>query len=136
MKLNQNLNADQVLAAIKVDDVGRLADTICAHMVLSIEEKQELIEIFNPVERCKRLADILDIEIEKLHVDRSVQNRVKRQMERAQKEYYLNEKIKAIQRELGKKDEKSELEELRRKVEIGGNAEGCLRKGDPGIEAP
>src|SRR5437867_3957807 len=111
VKLSQNLNADQALAAIKVDDIGRLADTICAHMVLTIEEKQELIEIFNPVERCKRLADILDVEIEKLHVDRSVQNRVKRQMERAQKEYYLNEKIKAIQRELGKKDEKSEIEE-------------------------
>ncbi len=128
VKLSQNLNADQVLAAIKVDDIGRLADTICAHMVLSIEEKQELIEIFNPVERCKRLADMLDIEIEKLHVDRSVQNRVKRQMERAQKEYYLNEKIKAIQRELGKKDEKSEIEELRRKIETAGMPKDPLDK--------
>src|SRR5256885_2590309 len=128
VKLSQNLNADQVLAAIKVDDIGRLADTICAHMVLSIEEKQELIEIFNPVERCKRLADILDVEIEKLHVDRSVQNRVKRQMERAQKEYYLNEKIKAIQRELGKKDEKSEIEELRRKIETSGMTKDALEK--------
>jgi ATP-dependent Lon protease len=128
VKLSQNLNPDQVLAAIKVDDIGRLSDTICAHMVLSIEEKQELIEIFNPVERCKRLADILDIEIEKLHVDRSVQNRVKRQMERAQKEYYLNEKIKAIQRELGKKDEKSEIEELRRKIETAGMPKDALEK--------
>src|SRR6266481_2322772 len=128
VKLSQNLNADQVLAAVKVDDIGRLADTICAHMVLSIEEKQELIEIFNPVERCKRLADILDIEIEKLHVDRSVQNRVKRQMERAQKEYYLNEKIKAIQRELGKKDEKSEIEELRRKEETAGMPKDAYEK--------
>src|SRR5690349_2751754 len=128
VKLSQNLNADQVLAAIKVDDIGRLSDTICAHMVLSIEEKQELIEIFNPVERCKRLADILDVEIEKLHVDRSVQNRVKRQMERAQKEYYLNEKIKAIQRELGKKDEKSEIEELRRKVETIGLPKDAYEK--------
>ena len=97
-------------------------------MVLSIEEKQELIEIFNPVERCKRLADMLDVEIEKLHVDRSVQNRVKRQMERAQKEYYLNEKIKAIQRELGKKDEKSEIEELRRKIETAGMPKDALEK--------
>src|SRR5436309_15069972 len=129
VKLSQNLNADQVLASIKVDDVGRLADTICAHLVLSIEEKQELIEIFNPVERCKRLADILDVEIEKLHVDRSVQNRVKRQMERAQKEYYLNEKIKAIQRELGKKDEKSEIEELRRKIETSGMPKDAYEKG-------
>ena len=119
VKLSQNLNADQALASIKVDDVGRLADTICAHLVLSIEEKQELMEIFNPVERCKRLADILDIEIEKLHVDRSVQNRVKRQMERAQKEYYLNEKIKAIQKELGR-GEKSEFDELKKKIDGAG----------------
>src|SRR6201993_1872219 len=128
VKLSQNLNADQALAAIKVEDIGRLADTICAHLVLSIEEKQELIEIFNPVERCKRLGGILDVEIEKLHVDRSVQNRVKRQMERAQKEYYLNEKIKAIQRELGKKDEKSEIEELRRKVETIGLPKDAYEK--------
>jgi len=128
VKLSQNLNADQVLASIKVDDIGRLADTVCAHMVLSIEEKQELIEIFNPIERCKRLADILDVEIEKLHVDRSVQNRVKRQMERAQKEYYLNEKIKAIQRELGKKDEKSEIEDLRRKIETAGMPKDAREK--------
>src|SRR5437867_2616433 len=128
VKLSQNLNSEHVLTAIKLDDVGRLADTICAHMVLSIEEKQELIEIFNPIERCKRLADVLDIEIEKLHVDRSVQNRVKRQMERAQKEYYLNEKIKAIQRELGKKDEKSEIEELRRKIETAGMPKDAYEK--------
>src|SRR6516162_11742484 len=128
VKLSQNVNADQVLAAIKVDDVGRRADTICAHLVLSIEEKQELIEIFNPVERCKRLAEILDVEIEKLHVDRSVQNRVKRQMERAQKEYYLNEKIKAIQKELGKKDEKSELDELRKKIESAGMPKDAYEK--------
>src|SRR5215475_10269006 len=106
LKLSQNVNAEQVLASIRGDEIGRLADTICAHLSLSIEEKQELVEVFNPVERCKRLVDVLDVEIEKLHVDRSVKNRVKRQMERAQKEYYLNEKIKAIQRELGKKDEK------------------------------
>ena len=128
VKLSQNLNADQVLSAIKVDDIGRLADTVCSHIVLSIEEKQELIEIFNPIERCKRLTDILDVEIEKLHVDRSVQNRVKRQMERAQKEYYLNEKIKAIQRELGKKDEKSEIEDLRRKIDTAGMPKDAMEK--------
>jgi len=120
VKLSQTLNPDHVLASIRVDDIGRLSDIICSHLTISIEEKQELIEIFNPVERCKRLADVLDVEIEKLHVDRSVQNRVKRQMERAQKEYYLNEKIKAIQKELGKKDEKSELDELRKKIESAG----------------
>jgi ATP-dependent Lon protease len=128
VKLNQSLNSDQVLAAIRVDDLGRLADVICSHLTLTIEEKQELVEIFNPVERSKRLADVLDVEIEKLHVDRSVQNRVKRQMERAQKEYYLNEKIKAIQKELGKKDEKSELDELRKKIESAGMPKDAFDK--------
>ena len=120
IKLSQNVNAEQLLTAIRVDDIGRLADIICANIVLSIDAKQELVEIFNPIERCKKLVDVLEMEIEKLQVDRSVQNRVKRQMERAQKEYYLNEKIKAIQKELGKKDEKSEIDELRRKVEAAG----------------
>jgi len=120
LKLSQNVNAEQLMTAIRVDDIGRLADVIAANLVLSIEEKQELVEIFNPVERCKKLTDVLEIEIDKLQVDRTVQNRVKRQMERAQKEYYLNEKIKAIQKELGKKDEKSEIDELRRRVESAG----------------
>ena len=128
VKLSQNTNYEQVLSAIRMDDIGRLADTVCAHLTLSVEEKQELIEIFNPVERCKRLADLLDIEIEKLQVDRSIQSRVKRQMERAQKEYYLNEKIKAIQRELGKKDEKSDLDELRGKIEEAGMPKEAYEK--------
>src|SRR5262249_17725610 len=128
VKLNQNLNSEQALAAIKTDDVGRLSDVICSYLSISIEEKQELIEIFNPLERSKRLADILDVEIEKLHVDRSVQNRVKRQMERAQKEYYLNEKIKAIQKELGKKDEKSEIDDLRKKIEFAGMPKDAYEK--------
>jgi ATP-dependent Lon protease len=128
LKLSQNVNAEQVMATVRVDEIGRLADTICSHLTIPIEEKQELIEIFNPAERCKRLVDVLDIEVEKLHVDRSVQNRVKRQMERAQKEYYLNEKIKAIQRELGKKDEKSELDELRRKIEAAGMPKDAREK--------
>jgi len=120
LKLCQHTNMEQVLSTIKVDDIGRLADIICSHLVLTIEEKQELVELFNPIERCKRLADMMDLELEKLHVDRSVQNRVKKQMERAQKEYYLNEKMKAIQKELGRKDEKSELDDLRRKIDASG----------------
>ena len=128
IKLSQNPNADQVLAAVRVDDLDKLADVICSHLTLTIEEKQELIEIFNPIERGKRLADVLDVETEKLHVDRSVQNRVKRQMERAQKEYYLNEKIKAIQKELGRKDEKSELDELRKKIESAGMPKDAYEK--------
>jgi len=128
LKLSQNTNTEQLTSMLRVDDIGRMADTVCAHIVLSIEEKQELVEIFNPVERCKRLVEILDQELEKLQVDRSIQNRVKRQMERAQKEYYLNEKIKAIQKELGRKDEKSELDDLRRKVESAGMPKDAKEK--------
>ncbi|HOK48038.1 MAG TPA: endopeptidase La, partial [Bryobacteraceae bacterium] len=90
-----------------------------ANLQLTVEEKQELLEIFDPLERLNRVADILDIEIEKLSVDRTIQGRVKRQMEKAQKEYYLNEKIKAIQKELGR-GEKSEFDELRKKIEAAG----------------
>ena len=120
VKLNQNLNSESALASIRVDDLGRLTDVICSHLTIPIAEKQELIELFNPVGRCKRLSEVLGVEMEKLQVDKTVQNRVKRQMDRAQKEYYLNEKMKAIQKELGKKDEKSEFDDLRRKIASAG----------------
>ncbi|PYX77693.1 MAG: endopeptidase La, partial [Acidobacteria bacterium] len=98
VKLCQSLNYETMIAAVKIDDPARLTDTISANLQLSIEEKQELLEIFDPIERLNRIADVLDIEIEKLNMDRTIQSRVKRQMEKAQKEYYLNEKIKAIQK--------------------------------------
>ncbi|HZT38482.1 MAG TPA: endopeptidase La [Bryobacteraceae bacterium] len=119
VKLSQNVNYETMIAAIRVDDPGKLADTVGANLQLTIEEKQELLEIFDPVERLTRVAEMLDIEIEKLNVDRTIQGRVKRQMEKAQKEYYLNEKIKAIQKELGR-GEKSEIDELKRKIEAAG----------------
>ena len=100
-------------------DPAKLSDTIAQNLQLSIEEKQELLDIFDPAERLNRIADVLDIEIEKLNMDRTIQTRVKRQMERAQKEYYLNEKIKAIQKELGR-GEKSEFDELKKKIDTAG----------------
>src|SRR5438477_365311 len=119
VKLCQSLNYETMIAAVKIDDPARLTDTISANLQLSIEEKQELLEIFDPIERLNRIADVLDIEIEKLNMDRTIQSRVKRQMEKAQKEYYLNEKIKAIQKELGR-GEKSEFDELKKKIESAG----------------
>ena len=116
VKLSQNLNYETMIAAIRVDEPGKLADTVGANLQLTIEEKQELLEIFDPIDRLTRVAEMLDIEIEKLNVDRTIQGRVKRQMEKAQKEYYLNEKIKAIQKELGR-GEKSEFDELKRTIE-------------------
>jgi len=127
VKLSQNLNYETMIAAVRVDDPGRLADTVGANLQLTIEEKQELLEIFDPVERLARVADILDIEIEKLNMDRTIQGRVKRQMEKAQKEYYLNEKIKAIQKELGR-GEKSEYDELKKKIDSAGMTKEAKEK--------
>ena len=118
VKLSNNLHYDAMIAAVRVDDPGKLADTIAAHLVVSVEEKQNLLEIISPIERLNRIAAILEIEVDKLQVDRRIHSRVKKQMEKAQKEYYLNEKMKAIQKELGRKDEKgNEVDELRRKIE-------------------
>jgi len=127
VKLSQNLNYETMIAAIRVDEPGKLADTVGANLQLTIEEKQELLEIFDPVDRLTRVAEMLDIEIEKLNVDRTIQGRVKRQMEKAQKEYYLNEKIKAIQKELGR-GEKSEFDELKRKIEAAGMTKDAYEK--------
>src|SRR5499433_1677657 len=121
VKLSNNLHYDAMIAAVRVDDPGKLADTIAAHLVVGVDEKQNLLEIIAPLERLNRIAGILEIEVDKLQVDRRIQSRVKKQMEKAQKEYYLNEKMKAIQKELGRKDEKgNEVDELKKKIETAG----------------
>jgi ATP-dependent Lon protease len=127
VKLSQSLNYDTMIAAVRVEDPSKLADAIAANLQIPVEEKQELLEIFEPLERLQRVADILEGEIEKLNVDRSINTRVKRQMERAQKEYYLNEKLKAIQKELGR-GEASEIEQLKKKIESSGMPEGPMEK--------
>jgi ATP-dependent Lon protease len=119
IKLSQSLNYDTMIAAARVDDPARLSDTIAANLQLPVDEKQDLLETADPLERLNRVADILEIELEKLNVDRNINTRVKRQMERAQKEYYLNEKLKAIQKELGR-GEKNEVEELKKKIDSAG----------------
>ncbi len=119
VKLAQSLNYDSVIASVRTEDPDRLADSIAWNLQVSVEEKQELLEIIDPAERLNRIAELLEIEIEKLNVDRTINNRVKRQMERAQKEYYLNEKLKAIQKELGR-NEAAELEQLRKRIESAG----------------
>ncbi|MGH9682291.1 MAG: endopeptidase La [Candidatus Acidiferrales bacterium] len=127
VKLSQSLNYDTMIAAVRVEDPGKLSDAIAANLQIPVEEKQELLELFEPLERLNRIADILEVEIEKLNVDRSINTRVKRQMERAQKEYYLNEKLKAIQKELGR-GEANELEQLKKKIETSGMPEGPQEK--------
>ena len=118
VKLSNNLHYDAMIAAVRVDDASKLADTIAAHLVVGVEEKQNLLEIISPLERLVRIASLLEVEVDKLQVDRRIQSRVKKQMEKAQKEYYLNEKMKAIQKELGRKEDKgNELDELKKKIE-------------------
>src|SRR6266545_2564378 len=119
VKLSNNLHYDAMLAAVRVEDPGKLADTIASHLVVGVEEKKNLLEIFAPQERLNRLSGILETEVDKLQVDKRIQGRVKKQMERAQKEYYLNEKMKAIQKELGRKDDRlKDVDELRKKIEM------------------
>ncbi len=127
VKLSQSLNYDTMVAAVRTDDANKLADTVAANLQLPVEEKQELLEIFDPLDRLTRVADILEVEIEKLNVDRTIHTRVKRQMERAQKEYYLNEKLKAIHKELGRTSE-SEIEDLKKKIETAGMAKDVKEK--------
>ena len=118
VKLSNNLQYDAMIAAVRVDDPSKLADTIAAHLVVGVEEKQNLLEIISPLERLVRIASILENEVDKLQVDRRIQSRVKKQMEKAQKEYYLNEKMKAIQKELGRKEDRgNEADDLRKKIE-------------------
>ena len=118
VKLSNSLHYDAMIAAVRVDDASKLADTIAAHLVVGVEEKQNLLEIISPLERLVRIASLLEVEVDKLQVDRRIQSRVKKQMEKAQKEYYLNEKMKAIQKELGRKEDKgNELDELKKKIE-------------------
>src|SRR5579884_2911980 len=119
VKLSQSLNYDTMIAAARVEDPAKLSDTIAANLQIPVEEKQELLENFDVLDRLNRVAEVLESEIEKLNVDRNINTRVKRQMERAQKEYYLNEKLKAIHKELGR-GEKSELDELKKKIEAAG----------------
>ncbi|MFN2386848.1 MAG: endopeptidase La [Thermoanaerobaculia bacterium] len=116
-KLSHQLSFEGVASSLKIEEPDRFADTLSAHLGVSTAEKQTLLEAASAYERLQKLQDLLEIEIEKVNIDRRINNKVKKQMEKAQKEYYLNEKIKAIHQELGKKDERTdEVEELKKKI--------------------
>ncbi|MDA2933151.1 endopeptidase La [Acidobacteria bacterium AH-259-D05] len=115
-KLNPNVNYETIAQAAQSTDAERLADTIAANLPVSVEDKQSLLEIGDSAKRMEKICEFIDVEIEKVKMDKSLQGRVRRQMEKAQREYYLSEKMKAIQKELGR-GEKDEIEELKKKVE-------------------
>ena len=120
-KMSHHLAFEGLMSTLKLDNPDRVADILSAHLMVSTGEKQSLLELINPYERLQRLHDLLDVEIEKINIDKRINVKVKKQMEKAQKEYYLNEKIKAIHQELGRKDDRGdELTELREKIEKAG----------------
>src|SRR5262249_12942239 len=120
-KLSHHLAFEGLAASLKIDDPGRFAETLSAHLSVATAEKQTLLEAESPYERLQKLQDLLEVEIDKVNIDRRINNKVKKQMEKAQKEYYLNEKIKAIHQELGRKDDRTdEVEDLRKKIEAAG----------------
>lgn len=117
VKLNQKIPLEAVSASANILEPHRYADTIAAYMVFQTQEKQELLETLNPSDRLNKLLGILKSEMEVLKIEKRVHGRVRKQMERSQKEFYLNEQLKAIQKELGKRDEfKSDFDELKQKI--------------------
>ncbi len=116
-KLNRKIPPEMILSVASISESSRLADTIVTHLNLKIEEKQSVLELEQPAKRLEKVLSFMQSEIEILQIERRIKNRVKKQMERTQKEYYLNEQMRAIQKELGEKDEfKSELKEIEDKI--------------------
>ena len=116
VKLNKKIPPEILTSLAGIDDAGRLADTIAAHLPLKLEQKQVILEIFNVAKRHEHLLGQLEGELDILQVEKRIRGRVKRQMEKSQREYYLNEQVKAIQKELGEGEEGADLEELEKKI--------------------
>jgi ATP-dependent Lon protease len=130
-KMSHHLAFEGLMSTLKVDDPDRFADVLSAHLMVATPDKQALLEMLNPYERLQRLHDLLDVETEKINLDKRINVKVKKQMERAQKEYYLNEKIKAIHTELGRKDDRSdEIAELKERIEKAGLPKEVREKAD------
>jgi ATP-dependent Lon protease len=122
IKLNQKVPNELLSSLSNIDDPGRLADTIAAHMAIKIDAKQKILEIVELPERLEHIINLIDSEVDLLQVEKRVRKRVKSQMDKSQREYYLNEQIKAIQQELGEieEDKPNEIEELNQKIESAG----------------
>jgi ATP-dependent Lon protease len=116
VKLNKKIPPEILTSIAGIDDPGRLADTIAAHLPLKLESKQEVLDLFSVTARLEKLLEQLEHEVDILQVEKRIRGRVKRQMEKSQREYYLNEQVKAIQKELGEGEEGADLEELEKKI--------------------
>jgi ATP-dependent Lon protease len=130
VKLNKKIPPEILSSIAGIEEAGRLADTIAAHLPLKLEQKQEVLEIFDVKSRLERLLNQLETEIDILQVEKRIRGRVKRQMEKSQREYYLNEQVKAIQKELGEGEDGADLEELDKKVKAAGMSKEGLKKAE------
>lgn len=128
VKLNKKIPAEILTSIAGIDDAGRLADTIAAHLPLKLEQKQRILEMSGVNERLESLLAQLEAEIDILQVEKRIRGRVKRQMEKSQREYYLNEQVKAIQKELGEGEEGADLEELDKKIKNARMPKAALEK--------
>ncbi|MCL2590269.1 MAG: endopeptidase La [Betaproteobacteria bacterium] len=128
VKLNKKIPAEVLSSLTNLDDTGRLADTITVHLPLKLEQKQEILQMFNISDRLNRLLAQIENEIDIIQVEKRIRGRVKRQMEKSQREYYLNEQVKAIQKELGETEDGADLEEMERKIRGAGMPKEALAK--------
>ena len=128
VKLNKKIPPEILTSLGGIEEPGRLADTIAAHLPLKLEQKQDVLEMTDAVERLEKLLSQLESELDILQVEKRIRGRVKRQMEKSQREYYLNEQVKAIQKELGEGEDGADLEELERKVKASGMSKEALGK--------
>jgi len=130
VKLNKKIPPEILTSIAGIDDPGRLADTIAAHLPLKLEAKQSVLDLFSVAKRLEKLLELLEHEVDILQVEKRIRGRVKRQMEKSQREYYLNEQVKAIQKELGDGEEGADLEELEKKIAAARMSKEARKKAD------
>ncbi len=128
VKLNKKIPPEILTSLAGIEEAGRLADTIAAHLPLKLEQKQEVLEMFDVGERLEKLLGQLETELDILQVEKRIRGRVKRQMEKSQREYYLNEQVKAIQKELGEGEEGADLDEMEKKIKAAGMSKEAQNK--------
>ncbi len=130
VKLNKKIPPEILTSIAGIDDAGRLADTIAAHLPLKLDAKQSVLDLADVSQRLEKLLDLLEHEVDILQVEKRIRGRVKRQMEKSQREYYLNEQVKAIQKELGEGEEGADIEEIEKKIKLAKMPAEARKKAD------
>src|SRR6186713_239274 len=130
VKLNKKIPPEVLTSLSGIDGAGRLSDTIAAHLPLKLEQKQQILEMFHVGRRLEQLLQLLETELDILQVEKRIRGRVKRQMEKSQREYYLNEQVKAIQKELGDSEEGADLDELEKKIKAAKMSKEARKKAE------